>query len=58
MKGKNVDEKNVARLAKEALEKLLLSKDVYLKNVRLEKYGRLLCDVYLGDLHVNKWMVD
>ena len=28
------------------------------KNVSTEKYGRLLADVYLGDLHINKWMLD
>ena len=29
-----------------------------LKNISTEKYGRLLADVYLGDLHLNKWMLD
>jgi endonuclease YncB( thermonuclease family) len=29
---------------------------VRLENVGIEKYGRLLADVYLGDLHVNQWM--
>ena len=23
-----------------------------------EKYGRILADVYLGELHLNKWMID
>jgi len=31
---------------------------VSLKNVQTEKYGRILADVYLGDLHVNQWMLD
>ena len=29
-----------------------------LKNVKNEKYGRVLADVYLGDLHVNQWLLD
>jgi endonuclease YncB( thermonuclease family) len=29
-----------------------------LKNLKTEKYGRVLADVYLGDLHVNKWLLD
>ena len=36
----------------------ILHKYVVLKNVSTEKYGRLLADVYLGDLHLNKWMLD
>ncbi len=35
-----------------------MGKDILLKNVKLEKYGRLLCDVYYGNVHINKWMVD
>jgi endonuclease YncB( thermonuclease family) len=58
IKGKNVDEKNVARIAKAALEELIMSKDVQLKNVAFEKYGRLLSDVYINDIHINKWMVE
>ena len=29
-----------------------------LKNVSMEKYGRILADVYLGNLHLNQWMLD
>ena len=34
--------------AKEKLEKLILGKDVELKNPIKITYGRLLCDVYIG----------
>ena len=37
---------------------MILQKDVTLKNVANEKYGRVLADVYLGDLHLNQWMID
>jgi endonuclease YncB( thermonuclease family) len=33
-----------------------MNKMVSLKNIGNEKYGRILADVYLGDLHVNQWM--
>ena len=36
---------------------MIMGKDVELKNVALEKYGRLLCDVYYGECHINAWMV-
>ena len=58
IKGKNDDEKEAAKVAKNALSEKILHKYVVLKNVSTEKYGRLLADVYLGDLHINKWMLD
>ena len=35
-----------------------MNKVVELKNVSTEKYGRLLADVYIGEIHVNSWMID
>ena len=58
IKGKNDDEKEAAKVAKNALSEKILHKYVVLKNVSTEKYGRILADVYLGDLHINKWMLD
>jgi endonuclease YncB( thermonuclease family) len=40
------------------LEDLIMGKTVTLKNVKNEKYGRLLADVFIGDLHVNQYMLD
>jgi endonuclease YncB( thermonuclease family) len=40
------------------LEDLIMGKTVTLKNVKNEKYGRLLADVFVGDLHVNQYMLD
>jgi len=57
IKGKNNDEKIVAREARDALSNLILHKEVILKNVGTEKYGRILADVYLNDLCVNDWLV-
>ena len=31
---------------------------VTLQNVSMEKYGRVLADVYLGSLNVNQWMLE
>lgn len=55
MNGKEVE---TAILARNTLSNLILKKKVTLKNVCTEKYGRLLADVYLDDIHVNKWMLD
>ena len=58
IKGKTEQEKELAQEAKCALQKLILNKVVLLKNLKTEKYGRVLADVYLGDLHVNQWLLD
>jgi endonuclease YncB( thermonuclease family) len=58
IKGKNEDEKRSAQAAKHALENLILHRDVVLKNTQTEKYGRILADVYIGELNLNKWMLD
>ena len=57
IKGKNEDEKEAAKNARDALSKLILNKHITLKNVDNEKYGRVLADVYLDELHINEWLV-
>lgn len=58
IKGKTEEEKAHAIIARNALSELILHKHIHLKNVRVEKYGRVLADVYLEDIWVNKWMLD
>jgi endonuclease YncB( thermonuclease family) len=58
IKGKSEDEISVAKEARDALSALILHKNVVLKNVSTEKYGRILADVYLDELHINKWLID
>jgi len=58
MHGKNEDEKEAAKKSQHELEKLILHQDVILKNIKTEKYGRVLADVYFGDINLSKWMID
>lgn len=58
IKGKDENEKECAKIAKEKMTSLVLKKIVTLENVETEKYGRLLADVYVGDLHVNKHLIE
>jgi endonuclease YncB( thermonuclease family) len=37
---------------------MIMNKVVKLENVQSEKYGRILADVYLGELHINQWLID
>jgi len=58
IRGKNEDEKKFAIQARDSLSKRIMGKDIFLKNVKTEKYGRLLCDIYLEKENLNKWMID
>lgn len=59
IKGKNVnhEEKEVAKNARDFLAKLILHKNVELKNIKTEKYGRVLADVYFKDICINELMI-
>ena len=58
MKGKTEDEKTAAHEAQQFVSNLILNKYVSLKNVKNEKYGRILADVYIGDTHVNDLLLN
>ena len=58
IKSKNPTTKALAKQARDVLSEMIFGKTVELKNVQLEKFGRLLADVYLGDLHLNQWLID
>ena len=55
IKGKGVEEeeKATAKLARDFVSNLALNKYVRLENIESEKYGRILADVYIGDVHLN-----
>ena len=57
IKAKTEDELFMALCAKKEMECLVMQKSIILKNVSTEKYGRLLADVYVGNLHVNEHML-
>ena len=58
IKGTNIYEKECAKIAKQEVTDLVLNKIVFLKNVQTEKYGRVLADVYINDLHLNNHLVN
>jgi endonuclease YncB( thermonuclease family) len=57
IKTHNEHEKAMAIEARDALAKMILHKKVTLKNIRNEKYGRILADVYLDDFYINEWLL-
>jgi endonuclease YncB( thermonuclease family) len=55
---KDKNEKQCAELAKQELTNLVINQLVTLKNVKTEKYGRILADVYIESLNVNNYMIE
>ena len=58
IKGETNAEKTIAIQARDALHKLIFGEIVTLKDVSIEKYGRILATVYYNDVNVCKWMLD
>jgi endonuclease YncB( thermonuclease family) len=59
IKGKAVteDEKEAAKVARDFVSNLVLNKYVRLENVNNEKYGRILADVYIGNVFLNELLL-
>ena len=55
--GKTMHEKELAIAARDALHKLIYGKIINLQHVATEKYGRILADVYVDNIHVNDWLI-
>jgi endonuclease YncB( thermonuclease family) len=58
IKTNNDEEKEIAVLAREKLKEKILLKEVVLKNVKLDKYGRLLADVWHNNMCLNDWLIE
>lgn len=59
IKGKDIsdEEKSAAKIARDYVSNLVLHKYVRLENIECEKYGRILADVYIGDVNVNNLLL-
>lgn len=58
IKSKSQVEKDLAMNSKMCLSNVILGQIVELKNVSTEKYGRILADVYIDNVNINKWMLE
>ena len=58
MRTKVAEEKEVAKLAKNALKEMIYGKMVQLKEVDYDKYGRILANVYFEGIKLSDWMVE
>lgn len=55
--GVSEEEKEAAKVARDFVYKLVFNKYITLENVENEKYGRILADVYIGDIHLNELLL-
>jgi endonuclease YncB( thermonuclease family) len=51
-------EKECAQIAKQEMTTLVMNQVITLRNVGTEKYGRVLADVYVEEIHVNQHMIE
>lgn len=58
LKSKSAYEKKCATYVRDKLHELIFDKIVEIKNIGPEKFGRLLADIYLGDINISKWLLD
>lgn len=58
IKSKSEEEKKLAKIAKDKLSQQILNKVITLKNVSLEKYGRILADVIIDGKNMSEFMVE
>ena len=58
IKAKTNDEKKAAINARDILSDKILYKSISLKDVKYDKYGRLLAEVYFKGININQWMLD
>ena len=59
LKSKDKQVREYAKLAKDATaSQLPIGTKVTIVSRELDKYGRPLVDIYIGDMHLNQWLVD
>ena len=58
MRGGSSAERNAAVIARDFLHDLLYNQLIQLNNISLDKYGRLLADVKLGDISCSELLIE
>jgi micrococcal nuclease len=58
LRTKNEEEKRKGYEVRDKLRELILDKIVNVQCLEFDKYGRLLIELYIGDIYVNQWLID
>ena len=46
-----------AKISRDALSELILTKIVTLDSIESDRYGNLVADVYYNGIYINEWMI-
>jgi len=57
LRTKNEEEKKKGYEVRDKLRELILNKVVRMNCMEFDKYGRLLVEIYLDDIHINEWLI-
>lgn len=57
LRSKNKREKKAAQKARDILQNKILNEYVHITNVKIDKYGRYLCQIWLNDININEWLL-
>ena len=49
---------DLAHNSRNKLREMILNKEIKLVCHEFDKYGRILCDIYNDDVHINQYMID
>lgn len=58
LRDKNPELKLAAQNSRDALKKHVLNQEVTLKSYGKGKYGRWLCEIFVGDTNINQWLIE
>lgn len=57
IKTHNIEEREIAFIARDILSQLILDQYIELKNISTEKYGRILANVYYNNIELSEYMI-
>ena len=57
IRGSDEDEKKCAKIARERVRQLILGRKITLQNVKTEKYGRVLADVFIDEQDIGLLLI-
>jgi micrococcal nuclease len=58
LRDKNPELKLAAQNSRDELKKQVLNQEVTLKSYGKGKYGRWLCEIFVGDTNINQWLIE
>lgn len=57
LKTTNAIERELGIIARDSLSEMIYGKVVRLENVSYDKYGRILCNLFLNDINISEWLI-